>query len=302
MGGSKTLWLAPTAVLGAACWLACGSFSGDDTPATAPPLEGGSGGDDGGAPPIDAAAVDASDGAPSSSCAVPELGFDDSFDSPNLKLGWTPAGAEPVQSGAQAPNDPNRKVLLATATIPDGGNSGAYLYHSIPVAKLPRTIDVRYALLFAPNGYYSDVGCTLHFEAPSKGLFTGMIFAKTTGNVVRFGVGDYGTSTTDGPVHDFMSVSGAARWYSVALHVDIADTNDAEATVTITDPSNGSNVSGLLTKASGKAFKILDGVDKVELFCGLAYAGYPNGPCSATDCPGSTTIALDDLDMKVCPR
>lgn len=287
---------AALAACAAASAAACGSFDEATPPngadagaADAAALDGaGPGPEAGGDGP-------APDAAPA--CAKPLVTFSESFSKP-LSSDWQPTvvdgGALYVGNPPPAGAGPNGQVLRAAVDVPDGGSAKASVMSIVDVPPLA-SVDLSYVVLVGAKAIYAETGCRLALRNRSVAEFTANLLgiSREKGGGLVFNESRQVNNTVVGDSEKGigLDVVNPARWHSVHLHVDVKmgpATWAADVALAMTD---------LMTNEAKtvdfKDLPLVDGVDALQLDCGILFANGAVGPFES---------AVDEVSLSACPR
>lgn len=296
--GRTRRWLSAGAGIAAcagAFVAACGAFeestpTGSDAGAAADSAAtDGAAADAGAEVPLDAASPDA---APA--CAKPLVTFSDSFTTGQLKSDWQPTVADGgglyIGNSPDAGKGPIGQVLRAAVNVEDGGSGKAFAMSIVDVPPLA-SVDLSYVALIGAKAIYAETGCRLALRNRKAASFTanllGILREKSGALVFSEArqVDDAVVGESDKPIG--LDVINPARWHSVNLHVDVKK-GAADVALTMTD---------LLTnETKSVAFAdlpLVDGIDALQLDCGLLFASNGSGPYES---------AVDEVSLSACPR
>jgi hypothetical protein len=226
-------------------------------------------------------------------CAKP-IEIVEPFDSP-LSTSWQPLtvnGEVAVNVPPQPLSPSSGTALSAVIQVDDNVDAygQAFLHRLVDVPRL-RFAELTYAVFLKPQAFYAELGCDLVLGR-GAGLEYGIgygIFQENSGEsyarmIEYMNGGQQLQSRREEPV-GAITQSG---WYRVRYRIDVKDNTRADATVTVTNVSTG--------EASAHSFAgqaLADGLDTLELYCGLYYADAGKG---------SLSTFVDDVHLVVCPE
>lgn len=280
--------------LGIAAFAACSSF--DEKRDEAPIPDGGA--------PNDASIPDVSPGSPDGGridagpgACDRVLAFEDPFDKAPYDTDWAPTGAGTLAVWAPPDAGPggaktalHAAINVAAAADGGAGEGSVVLVRTFDVPSL-RSVDLSYAILLGPSDFYAEIGCTLSLVEKNAPSLTSNAF-----NLVKFNDETLHLSherraggVLGGEQEPAlgMSVAAPARWYAARLHLQLGPTT-VSATLDMTDVGQG------VTRQAAVADAQLAGsFDRLELSCGIPYAG---------ESTGAIEVYVDGVSLTACRR